>query len=81
MEAGLASKLASQDATSSALLSVASADTRASIKGSKSARVLVVDDEAHVRSMIAATLERHGYEVVLASGGREAMECYRSGRL
>src|SRR6478609_8879110 len=37
-------------------------------------RILVVDDEAHVRSMIAATLERQGYDVLLASGGREALD-------
>ena len=73
-ETGLAPKLADQDASSAALLSVASADARTSTKARKVARVLVVDDEAHVRSMIAATLERQGYEVVLASGGREALE-------
>jgi putative nucleotidyltransferase with HDIG domain len=56
------------------MLSVASADTRTSLKARKIARILVVDDEAHVRSMIAATLERQGYEVLLASGGREAIE-------
>lgn len=33
----------------------------------KRARVLVVDDEAHVRSMIGSTLERQGYEVQLSS--------------
>jgi putative nucleotidyltransferase with HDIG domain len=38
------------------------------------ARILVVDDEAHVRSMIGATLERHGYEVQLATCGRDAFE-------
>ena len=38
------------------------------------ARVLVVDDEAHVRSMMGSTLERRGYEVQLASSGREALE-------
>jgi len=43
-------------------------------KARSSARILVVDDEAHVRSMIAATLERQGYEVIQASGGREAMD-------
>ena len=37
-------------------------------------RILVVDDEEHVRTMIASTLERHGYEVHLASCGREAMD-------
>jgi putative nucleotidyltransferase with HDIG domain len=40
----------------------------------KIARILVVDDESHVRSMIGATLERRGYDVQLASSGREAME-------
>jgi putative nucleotidyltransferase with HDIG domain len=33
-----------------------------------------VDDEAHVRSMIGATLERQGYNVQLASSGREAVD-------
>jgi putative nucleotidyltransferase with HDIG domain len=40
----------------------------------KPARVLVVDDETPVRAMIAAALERQGYTVELASGGREALE-------
>ena len=39
----------------------------------KPARVLVVDDEAPVRTMMAASLERQGYIVELASGGREAL--------
>ncbi len=64
-ETGLASKPAGLDASSTAMLSVASADTRTSLKARKTARILVVDDEAHVRSMIAATLERQGYEVSL----------------
>ncbi len=70
----MASALAGQDASSTAMLSVASADKRTGVKARKVARILVVDDEAHVRSMIAATLERQGYEVMLASGGREAIE-------
>ncbi len=45
-----------------------------SSKRSRPARVLVVDDEAHVRSMMGSTLERNGYEVQLASSGREALE-------
>ena len=40
----------------------------------KPARVLVVDDETPVRAMIAAALEREGYTVELAGGGREALE-------
>ena len=38
------------------------------------ARILVVDDEAQVRSMIGVTLERKGYDVQLAANSREAIE-------
>jgi putative nucleotidyltransferase with HDIG domain len=41
---------------------------------SKPARILVVDDENHVRVMVGSTLERSGHEVKLASSGREALE-------
>jgi putative nucleotidyltransferase with HDIG domain len=44
------------------------------VKTHEAARVLVVDDETHVRAMIGSTLERQGYEVQLASNGREALE-------
>ena len=40
----------------------------------KPIRILVVDDETPVRTMIAASLERQGYDIELASGGREALE-------
>ncbi|MFZ1941041.1 MAG: HD domain-containing phosphohydrolase [Terracidiphilus sp.] len=40
----------------------------------KAPRILVVDDETPVRSMIAAALDRQGYIVDLAGGGREALE-------
>ncbi len=40
----------------------------------KPARVLVVDDEAPVRTMISAALERQGYTVQQAASGREALE-------
>jgi putative nucleotidyltransferase with HDIG domain len=52
----------------------ADVDRRALIKPRRPARVLVVDDESHVRSMIGATLERHGYDVQLSASGREAIE-------
>ena len=39
----------------------------------KTARVLVVDDDTAVQTMIAVALERHGYAVELAGGGREAL--------
>ena len=35
--------------------------------------ILVVDDEASVRGVVGRTLERHGYRVVLAAEGGEAM--------
>jgi putative nucleotidyltransferase with HDIG domain len=44
------------------------------VKPHRRARILIVDDEAHVRSMIGATLERLGYDVQLAGSGREAQE-------
>jgi putative nucleotidyltransferase with HDIG domain len=37
-------------------------------------RILVVDDEAPVRTMIAAALERRGFSVELAGGANEALE-------
>src|SRR5208282_5006999 len=40
----------------------------------KPARVLVVDDEAPVRTMIAAALERQGYTVEQAADGRYALD-------
>lgn len=51
----------------------AEAEARVVANVRKPARVLVVDDEAHVRSMVGSTLERKGYEVQLASSGREAL--------
>jgi putative nucleotidyltransferase with HDIG domain len=40
----------------------------------KPVRILVVDDEVPVRTMIATALERQGYLIELAGGGREALE-------
>jgi putative nucleotidyltransferase with HDIG domain len=52
--------------------------TRASARLRKSARlparILVVDAEAHTRSMIGATLERQGHQVRIAASGLEALE-------
>ncbi len=36
--------------------------------------LLIVDDEDNLRSMLAAALRHHGYEVTTASNGREALE-------
>ncbi len=43
------------------------------------ARVLVVDDEAHVRELIGAILEADGHDVRTASDGREALTALESG--
>jgi CheY-like chemotaxis protein len=40
----------------------------------------VVDDEHFVRSMLQLGLERNGFEVWLASDGREAIDLYRQHR-
>ena len=41
-------------------------------------RILVVDDDAPLRSGIAKTLTRAGYVVVQAANGQEAIESYRA---
>jgi putative nucleotidyltransferase with HDIG domain len=50
------------------------AESRATARVRRSIRILVVDDELHVRTMIGSTLEREGYDVQLAGSGREAFE-------
>jgi two-component system, cell cycle sensor histidine kinase and response regulator CckA len=42
-----------------------------------SAQVLVVDDERVVRRALQRILERDGHTVLVAEGGREALEIYR----
>jgi len=37
-------------------------------------RILVVDDEAHLRAVTERLLTKHGYEVLSASNGREALD-------
>ena len=49
-------------------------DARMDGKTTQVACILVVDDEAPVRTMIGATLEHHGYEVQLADSGSHALE-------
>lgn len=40
-------------------------------------KILLVDDEKEVLDFLGNTLKRHGYEVVLASCGQEAIELAR----
>ncbi|HWW76231.1 MAG TPA: ATP-binding protein [Pyrinomonadaceae bacterium] len=42
-------------------------------------RVLVVDDEENVRQLLRDVLESEGYQVTLATGGREALELFGGG--
>ncbi len=49
-------------------------DARSVSRLRRSIRILVVDDELHVRMMMGTTLEREGYDVQLAAGSREALE-------
>jgi two-component system, OmpR family, KDP operon response regulator KdpE len=39
----------------------------------KPAKILIVDDEPHIRTLLKATLGRAGYSVIEAASGREAM--------
>ena len=41
------------------------------------ARILIIDDESQIRSMLRLMLERDGYEVVEAPDGIEGIRAYR----
>lgn len=56
---------------------VSDADVERTAQGRRAkGAVLVVDDETVVRQMARAALERHGYEVMLAENGRQAIELF-----
>jgi GAF domain-containing protein len=42
------------------------------------ASVLVIDDEADVRELVADVLASHGYEITVAAGGREGLACFEA---
>ncbi len=42
-------------------------------------RILIVDDDMSIRSMVGEVLSDEGYEVTLASSGEEALQAFRSG--
>jgi DNA-binding response OmpR family regulator len=44
-------------------------------------RILVVDDEPHIRRVLEVVLEAEGFVVVLASNGAEGLLAVRNGRI
>jgi putative nucleotidyltransferase with HDIG domain len=70
----LATDLATSRGTNSVASLTDETAGRTALRTRQAARILIVDDEAHVRSMIGATLERQGYDVQLAASGREALD-------
>ena len=55
-------------------LSACQPSTRSEIRYSTMARILVAEDDQDIRELIALTLQFHGYEVVSAADGAEALE-------
>jgi CheY-like chemotaxis protein len=53
-------------------------DTLARGEVSDLAKILVVDDDPDVLSVVAETIERFGYSVLQANGGRQAIELLES---
>lgn len=43
-------------------------------------RILIVDDEPHIRTVIRLALQGHGYDVGEASSGEEALDLFTSGQ-
>ena len=44
------------------------------------AKVLVIDDELSIRSLLSAVLRQKGYDVVLAENGRKGLESFHQER-
>ncbi|MBS0663614.1 MAG: PAS domain S-box protein [Verrucomicrobia bacterium] len=57
----------------------AAADTAALPTG-QGELILVVDDEATIREVTCKTLESHGYQVMTAEDGAQAISCYAANR-
>lgn len=41
------------------------------------ARILIVDDDVQVRKLLQSLLDRAGYDVVVATDGKEGLDAYR----
>src|SRR5580700_6707325 len=76
---GFALNLANLGGSAPAMAAPANPKEHTSVRTRRPARVLVVDDEAPVRSMIGATLQRQGYDVQLAISGSQAVEMLGQG--
>ena len=48
---------------------------------SRGGRILVVDDEPHIRRVLDAMLGKEGFDVVLASDGSEGLQAISSGNV
>jgi DNA-binding response OmpR family regulator len=46
------------------------------VKGRRYMKILVVDDDQHIQRLYKEEFEDEGYEVVVASNGKEAMELF-----
>ena len=44
----------------------------------KNKKILVIDDEAHIRNVIALKLKNRGYEVAMATNGEEGLDLIKS---
>ena len=55
---------------------VVAKDTGQAVVARGTGTVLVVDDEKSVRDVARASLERYGYTVLVAAGGKDAIEIY-----
>ncbi len=71
--------LVNRDDDDSTMPQAEHAEEKSRGKARRNARVLVVDDEAPIRSMISVTLERQGYEIRQAGSGSQAMELLEQG--
>ena len=56
----------------------APSEERAPVQTSRRGRILVMDDEALVRDVVAALLGSMGYEVLLSANGEEAVAIYKA---
>jgi signal transduction histidine kinase/ActR/RegA family two-component response regulator len=69
-----------QDKTQTNLISDGALAAVPSLNQINQARILVVDDEAHVRELLRDILESEGCKAILAEGGQRALALFDSGK-